>query len=106
MKTINDFENILKSHRTSLGSKYKEFGQLICGQYSCVDSLKNEYGLEKEVLLQSHDTQILGIMRLLGVDFDHMDNHLIQINTGEGKSIVLGFTTIVLEKLDYQVDVM
>jgi hypothetical protein len=45
-------------------------------------------------------------MRLLGVDFDHMGNHLIQINTGEGKSIALGFTAIVLAKLGYQVDVV
>jgi hypothetical protein len=31
---------------------------------------------------------------------------LIQINTGEGKSIALGFTAIVLAKLGYQVDVV
>ncbi len=109
LKTIDNLAKTLKNHRTSLGSKCKEFGQflgLICAQYSYIDSLKSQYGLEKDVLLQPHDTQILGIMRLLGVDFDTMDNHLIQINTGEGKSIALGFTAIVLAKLGYQVDVV
>ncbi len=109
LKTINDLADSLKRYRTSLGSKCQKFGQflgLICAQYSYMDSLHSEYGLEREFLLQPHDTQILGIMRLLGVDFDRMENHLIQINTGEGKSIALGFTAIVLAKLGYQVDVV
>jgi len=35
-----------------------------------------------------------------------LDNHLIQINTGEGKSIALGFTAVILAVLGFRVDVV
>ena len=109
LSTINGLATRLEPHRTKLGSRSQELGQLlglICGQYSYMDSHESKYGLEKDFLLQPHDTQILGILRLLSVDHDSMANHLIQINTGEGKSIALGFTAIVLAKLGYHVDVV
>jgi hypothetical protein len=37
---------------------------------------------------------------------DELDNHLIQINTGEGKSIALGFTAVLLAALGFRVDVV
>ena len=35
-----------------------------------------------------------------------LSNHLIQIGTGEGKSIALGFTAAILATLGFSVDVV
>lgn len=37
---------------------------------------------------------------------DDLRNHLIQIKTGEGKSIALGFTAVILAALGFSVDVV
>jgi hypothetical protein len=51
--------------------------------------------------------QILGILRLFALDQSSgICNHLIQINTGEGKSIALGFTAVILAALGFSVDVV
>jgi hypothetical protein len=51
--------------------------------------------------------QILGILRLFALDQSGgICNHLIQINTGEGKSIALGFTAVILAALGFSVDVV
>ena len=60
--------------------------------------------LIKESLLQPHSTQVLSILRLIGIDNPkEMENHLDQIKTGEGKSISLGVTAILLGLLGYEV---
>jgi hypothetical protein len=50
--------------------------------------------------------QILGILRLFAVDQKKLCNHLIQINTGEGKSVALGLTAVILATLGFSVDVV
>ena len=50
--------------------------------------------------------QILGILRLFGLDQKKLCNHLIQINTGEGKSVALGLTAVILATLGFSVDVV
>jgi len=37
---------------------------------------------------------------------DNLNNHLIQIGTGEGKSIALGITAVILTLLGLSVDVV
>ena len=52
--------------------------------------------LAEGVLLKAHNIQILTILRLLGYDSGDTDtdfaSHVMQIRTGEGKSIILGAT--------------
>ena len=51
--------------------------------------------------------QILGILRLFALDQrGGICNHLIQINTGEGKSVALGLTAVILATLGFSVDVV
>jgi GTPase SAR1 family protein/DNA-binding winged helix-turn-helix (wHTH) protein len=81
---------------------------LICAQwtYAGLHDQGSKGGIEEKYLLMPHDTQILGILKLLCVDKAAFDNNLIQINTGEGKSVALGFTAAVLAKLGFHVDVV
>jgi hypothetical protein len=48
--------------------------------------------------MEPHDIQILAVLRLLGFSSskEALENHLIQIGTGEGKSLVLALTAIIL----------
>lgn len=49
-------------------------------------------------ILRPHATQVLSIFRLLGVDSPslHLEHHLVQIGTGEGKSVTLAIIAMVL----------
>eukprot|EP00049_Salpingoeca_infusionum_P010428 m.179041 g.179041 ORF g.179041 m.179041 type:complete len:2555 (-) comp14640_c4_seq6:98-7762(-) len=62
----------------------------------------------KNFLVQPHAVQIFAILRLLGLDqassVRTIPKHLIQIGTGEGKSIVLAVSSIVLSLIGYDVD--
>ena len=69
----------------------------------------------KLYLLQPHAAQLIAIFRLLGFDASpssdrtgilegRMSNHLVQVKTGEGKSVVLAVVAAVLALLGYQVD--
>jgi len=46
-------------------------------------------------LLKPHPAQVISIFRILKIDErENLDNHLVQIKTGEGKSVVLGVLSI------------
>jgi hypothetical protein len=82
------------------------------------DSLINET-VDKTLLLKPHPVQLIAIFRLLGVDRvdslltslinlfsasdDSVPGHLIQVGTGEGKSVLLGGLAAVLSLLGYEV---
>jgi hypothetical protein len=101
----------LRPHATALSKHAEQFGELlglVCAAWtylSCSEGGKYS-GAEKSSVLQPHATQILGILRLLALDHGSLSNHLIQINTGEGKSIALGFTAVILATLGFSVDVV
>ena len=64
-------------------------------------------GNQKNYLLQPHSAQVISIFRLLGIDTNQhkqFDNHLVQIGTGEGKSVTLAITASILALLGYDVD--
>ena len=97
-----DAKHLSRTHR-----EFGEFLALIAAIWTYLAAKEGtQHGLEKKFVKQPHATQILGIFRLLGLDEDGLGNHLIQINTGEGKSVALGFTAVVLAKLGYRVDVV
>ena len=56
---------------------------------------------------QPHATQVLAILMLLSVDDGfELRNNMIQIGTGEGKSIALGLTALFLSKIGFPVDIV
>jgi Mg-chelatase subunit ChlD len=74
---------------------------------------------DKTSMRKPHPVQMLALFRLLGVDKDphktkflffdsqrayKLENHLIQVSTGEGKSIILGILSIFLASLGSHVD--
>ncbi|EFA77020.1 hypothetical protein PPL_09772 [Heterostelium album PN500] len=84
----------------------------IFAMWTVVKSGESYVALKKDanVLLRPHHAQVLAIMRLLGIDNKEswlkkkfgrttrspLDNHLIEILTGEGKSITLAVLSILL----------
>ena len=64
------------------------------------DENEDEEVKPKEALMKPHPIQVISILRLLGYDQDFkgegntLKNHLIQIGTGEGKSVTLAATSI------------
>lgn len=61
----------------------------------------------KNYLLQPHAAQVVAIFRLLGIDVsepDTLKNHLVEIGTGEGKSVTMAVTATVLALLGFDVD--
>jgi len=58
----------------------------------------------KNLLLKPHATQVVAIFRMLGMDRPtQLSGHLVQMLTGEGKSVILGVTAAVLALLGYEV---
>ena len=53
----------------------------------------------QELLMTPNPTQVVTILRLFEVKDK---NHLVQIGTGEGKSIILGVASIIFALLDYE----
>ncbi|CAF4122389.1 unnamed protein product [Adineta steineri] len=56
-------------------------------------------------LLQPHAAQIIAIFRMLGIGDrkEELNNNLVQIGTGEGKSITLGATASILALLGFDI---
>ena len=69
--------------------------------------LKQEQAPEKEFLITPHSAQVISILRLLGfgytTDEGQLRNQLIQIKTGEGKSLVTAVTLVVLALFGFDV---
>lgn len=73
--------------------------------YSVNDAEDSEE--KRKYLLQPHAAQVISIFRLLGLDVSdeqHLKNHLVEIGTGEGKSITIAITAMVLALMGYEVD--
>ena len=70
------------------------------------DDDDDENNQEEDYLLKPHPAQVISIFRLL--DLDHkkgsaFPNNLVQIGTGEGKSVVMAITSIILALLGFNV---
>jgi len=63
------------------------------------------YSGDTDYLCQPHDTQILAILRLIGMDDGNqrgsLPNHVAEILTGEGKSLVLAILSAFYAKLGF-----
>ena len=60
---------------------------------------------ENKYLLQPHPAQVITIMRLMGIGSKQggIRRHITRVNTGEGKSIILGAMSSLLAVLGYKV---
>lgn len=65
-------------------------------------------GLAVSELFQPHPAQTVAVIRMLGLDASKMEsclhNQLIEIRTGEGKSVVISVVATVLALVGYEVD--
>ena len=71
------------------------------------DSFNEESTNDRKYLLQPHAAQVISIFRLLGMDVEcvsNLDNHLVEIGTGEGKSVTMAITAMILALQNYDVD--
>jgi len=58
------------------------------------------------LLFKPHNMQVIAILRLLGIGTttdESLASHMLQIRTGEGKSIILGVLSVVLALLGFRV---
>ncbi|CAF4739828.1 unnamed protein product, partial [Rotaria sp. Silwood2] len=60
---------------------------------------------QESYLLQPHAAQVVAIFRMLGIGDkeEKLNNNLVQIGTGEGKSITLGATACILALLGFDI---
>lgn len=97
-------------HAKRLSSKAGDTAKLLAyifAQWTYLNSAGEYHSGDKNTLLQPHNTQILSIFRLIGIDQpDGLQHHLAQVKTGEGKSISLGIVSTLFALLGYDVDVM
>ncbi|MGI9215126.1 MAG: hypothetical protein ACR2HS_05760, partial [Gammaproteobacteria bacterium] len=79
----------------------------ICGTWTYLDAKSSGFGLTRTKLLQPHSAQVISVLLLLGMNLTQgsIANHLLQINTGEGKSVTIAISAITLSLLGYYVDV-
>ena len=73
------------------------------------DDVSKTAGQKRNYLTKPHAGQVISIFRLFGLDMDSRDgprlkNHLVEIFTGEGKSITLGVCAVLLALMGYGVD--
>ena len=69
-------------------------------------SEQNENERKGEYLFQPHCAQILSILRIFGSDNEksQFENNLVQIGTGEGKSVTLAVVSIIFARFDFDVN--
>lgn len=99
----------LKSIATSLSNQPAKTGQLLGCLFALWSILEAADGTvrEKTMLRKPHATQILSILRLIGIDHKgNVVNHLAQVKTGEGKSISLGIIAALYALFGYTVNVI
>ncbi len=108
---IRRLSQSLQASRSSLKTEGDKFGKLlglVCAQWSYLTA-ENEgvsTDLKRTNVKQAHGTQILGILSLLGLGSSKLSDRLIQIGTGEGKSVALGLTSVLLALFGFTVDVV
>jgi SecA DEAD-like domain len=72
--------------------------------------LENQSSSVSKYVLKPHAAQVVACWAMLNVhnadDYHALEHHLIQLGTGEGKSIVLGVVASILALLGYSVDVL
>jgi len=106
--------SIVETGKGNLNSALIEVGKLLGNVFSVWTMLESpntgfsDTSSFKSSLLQPHATQIICILRLLGIDHEDgpTPNHLAEVKTGEGKSIILGAVSVVFALLGRSINVV
>ena len=110
LEEIKVLSRWLQASRTKLkaeGIKLGELLGLVSAQWSYLTAQTEKCtDLKKSSCKQIHDVQTLGVLCILGLGSPELANRLIQIGTGEGKSISLGMSSVLLALLGFSVDVV
>jgi len=107
---VKAVEKTLKNPSLDTLEKARRFLVQIFGYWSLSHAAANPPdGEEKKgddwFLLKPHAGQIAAILRMLGFDDrGEINNHFIQIGTGEGKSVILGVLACILALQGYSVN--
>ena len=97
-------------HKKDTPAQYPaETGEIIAnifGAWTCLNAEKGGFGSKETRLMQPHAAQVVSVLLLLGMQ-NHapMKHHLLEVKTGEGKSVTTAASAIVLALLGYRVDV-
>jgi uncharacterized protein YegL len=95
------------SKRLSLGSKASEVGTFLGHLFGAWSICTDKSTVDKRCILQPHPAQIVCILMLLGIDENGPTrNQVMELLTGEGKSIVLGALATFFAYFGYNVDVV
>ena len=109
------YEKMIKAHfrKKDVGAMVAEakagahIAELIAG-IGAVWSLAGVDTDEEDSLMRPHPVQIIGIFMLLGLDGGSdalkLEGHLIQVKTGQGKSVLLGVLATTLAVNNFDVD--
>ena len=67
------------------------------------DDGENSGAASMDILFRPHNIQVIAIFRLLGIGSNEksLSNHIMEIRTGEGKSLILGALSVVLAMLGF-----
>merc|ERR1712196_417334 len=90
---MTDYDTITVPNTSSNSSNYS------------IESQGGAGSIAKDILLTPHNVQVLTIFKLLRVaePISHLQNQLMQIRTGEGKSIILGALATIFGLLGFRV---
>nr|XP_029726303.1 uncharacterized protein LOC115265423 [Aedes albopictus] len=88
--------------------KRNEIPCILAGPVAVWSILVSEDVSQTGQYLKPHTIQVLSILRLLSLDNYNVgvENHLAQILTGQGKSVILGLTAVVLALLGHNVEIV
>jgi len=107
---IQALSAVLKGSRKFLRKQPVKVGELVglvAAQWSYLTACEESgTDLRRMNVKQPHGTQILGIFCLLGIGSSQLADRLIQIGTGEGKSVSLGMSAALFALFGFQVDVV
>ncbi|EAR88873.1 helicase carboxy-terminal domain protein, putative (macronuclear) [Tetrahymena thermophila SB210] len=97
-----NWDNSLRQKLPSLVANLFALWTLLNTQYfKEVADLENKHNY----LLKPHAGQVISIFRLIGIGYskDNLYNNLVQLGTGEGKSIILAITSITFALFDMDI---
>lgn len=115
-KIVADAQNYAKKMKGTINfqSKPDMVAKLLAeifGLWSYLDAAQDgpngNFKLNRASIFEPHTSQVLSVLLLLGMDTNStLKNHLLQVKTGEGKSIIVVVAAVFFALLDFKVDVV
>lgn len=79
----------------------------IYGAWSYLDAHSGGFKSDRTTLREPHSSQVMSVLLLFGVDNSQspIENHLLQVKTGEGKSVITAAAAIAFALVEYDVHI-